>query len=56
VVTVIVDTPEGIARTFPLVDEVTRAAGLVTSETVPALTAVHEGRRRGGLRLSAPGG
>ncbi len=55
VVTVIVDTPEGIARTFPLVDEVTRAAGLVTSETVPALTAVHEERRRGGLRLSAPG-
>jgi PII-like signaling protein len=34
-VTVIVDTPEGIARSFAVVDEATRQSGLVTSEIVP---------------------
>ena len=40
VVTIVVDTPEGIARSFQIVDEVTGQAGLVTSEMVPALAAV----------------
>jgi PII-like signaling protein len=35
VVTVIVDTPEGIARSFAIVDRATRQSGLVTSEIVP---------------------
>jgi PII-like signaling protein len=36
VVTVIVDTPEQVARWFQIVDEVTEETGLVTSEMVPA--------------------
>jgi PII-like signaling protein len=36
VVTVIVDAPDRIARWFEIVDEVTAATGLVTSEMVPA--------------------
>jgi PII-like signaling protein len=35
VVTVVVDTPDAIARAFALVDQVTRERGLVTSEAVP---------------------
>ena len=53
VVTIIVDTPEGIARSFPIVDEVTGERGLVTSEMVPALAVLggdEERRRR--LRLA----
>jgi PII-like signaling protein len=53
VVTIIVDTPEAIARSFQIVDEMTGEAGLVTSEMVPALAALTEGERpRGGLRLA----
>jgi PII-like signaling protein len=55
VVTIVVDSPEGIARAFQIVDEVTEQAGLVTSEMVPALAAVavaDEGPARGGLRLA----
>lgn len=36
VTTIIVDTPEAIARCFPIVDELTARHGLVTSEMVPA--------------------
>ena len=36
VVTIIVDTPERIARSFEAVDELTEETGLVTSEMVPA--------------------
>lgn len=36
VTTIIVDTPEAIARSFDIVDEVTSRHGLVTSEMVPA--------------------
>jgi PII-like signaling protein len=35
VVSVLVDTPERVARWYPIVDELTAAAGLVTSEAVP---------------------
>ncbi|CAM2848195.1 hypothetical protein BST27_05805 [Mycobacterium intermedium] len=36
VTTIIVDTPEAIARSFNIVDELTTSDGLVTSEMVPA--------------------
>jgi PII-like signaling protein len=36
VVTVAIDTPKRIAALFPIVDELTRERGLVTSEIVPA--------------------
>lgn len=53
VVTIIIDTPDRIASSFQIVDEVTRESGLVTSEMVPALASLAEGEReRGGLRLS----
>lgn len=41
VVTVAIDTPERIASFFPLVDELTHERGLVTSELVPAASALH---------------
>ena len=37
VVTIIIDTPDNIAASFGVVDEITREQGLVTSEMVPAL-------------------
>ncbi len=53
VVTIIVDTPERIAQSFEIVDELTGQAGLVTSEMVPAMASLSEGQRqRGGLRLA----
>jgi PII-like signaling protein len=55
VVTVIVDTPERIARWFPIVDALTDETGLVTSEQVPGLRAAGPGIARGGLRLADPG-
>jgi PII-like signaling protein len=55
VVTVIVDTPERIARWFAVVDALTDETGLVTSEQVPAVRAAGPGIARGGLRLADPG-
>ncbi len=53
IVTTIVDTPERIAASFQIVDELTRRSGLVTSEMVPAMAAIADGvQRRGGLRLA----
>jgi PII-like signaling protein len=53
VVTIIIDSPERIARSFRIVDEATQHAGLVTSEMVPALAAGGQDRpTRGGLRLA----
>ena len=53
VVTIVVDSPERIADSFEIVDELTDEAGLVTSEMVPAMAALAEGQRqRGGLRLA----
>jgi PII-like signaling protein len=53
VVTIIVDAPERIAESFKIVDELTDEAGLVTSEMVPAMASLSEGKRqRGGLRLA----
>lgn len=41
VVTEAIDTPERIAALFPVVDELTSEQGLVTSELVPASSALH---------------
>jgi PII-like signaling protein len=41
VVTVVIDTPERITELFPIVDELTRERGLVTSELVPASSPLH---------------
>jgi PII-like signaling protein len=51
VVTVIIDTSEQIARSFQIVDQLTSEAGLVTSEMIPAMSAVSESAGRGALRL-----
>ena len=40
VVTTAIDTPERTARSFAVIDELTRAHGLVTSEMVPAIDAL----------------
>ena len=51
--TIIVDTPERIAQSFHIVDELTDEAGLVTSEMVPAVASLAEGEPvSGGLRLA----
>ncbi len=52
VVTIVIDSPEGIAASFDAVDELTGEHGVVTSELVPALTAITERERRGRLRLA----
>jgi PII-like signaling protein len=52
VVTIVIDTPERIARSFEIIDELTSEHGLVTSEMVPAMTAMSEAEQRGGLRLA----
>jgi PII-like signaling protein len=46
VLTIIIDTPQGIARSFELVDELTHTHGLVSCETIPALMALDGGARR----------
>jgi PII-like signaling protein len=52
-VTIVVDTPDRIARSFEIVDEMTDEAGLVTSELVPAMAALAGGGlSSGGLRLA----
>jgi PII-like signaling protein len=50
VVTVIVDTPAAIARSFEIVDELTTEHGVVTCEMVPAALSIHGPGRRGDLR------
>jgi len=52
VVTSVIDTPERIARAFQIVDELTAEHGLVTSEMVPALSAMSAAETHGGLRLA----
>ena len=52
IVSVVVDEPERIAACFEIVDELTAERGLVTSEMVPAMTAVAANEWRGGLRLA----
>ena len=52
VVTIVIDAPERIAASFEIIDELTAAGGLVTSEMVPSMSALTEGGHRGGLRLA----
>lgn len=52
VCTVIVDTPERMATSFEIVDELTAEHGVVTSEMVPALAATAPDTTWGGLRLA----
>jgi PII-like signaling protein len=47
VVTIIIDTPERIARSFDIVNELTEDHGLVTSEMVPAVLAIAGAHRDG---------
>jgi PII-like signaling protein len=53
VVTIVVDSPDRIAASFDIVDELTGQRGLVTSETVPALAAMTPETRSGAMRLAA---
>lgn len=52
VISIIVDTPESIARSFDVVDELTFRHGLVTSEMVPAALSLDESRRLGDITLA----
>ena len=52
VCTITIDTPERTAESFKVIDEITAERGLVTSEMVPALAAITETERHGGLRLA----
>lgn len=52
VMTVVVGSPGSMARSFDIVDELTPEHGLVTCEMVPALLAVHGGRRHGSTDLT----
>jgi PII-like signaling protein len=52
VVTIVVDTPDNIAASFDIIDELTQQQGLVTSEMVPALVAVDGDDRRGGIGMA----
>ncbi len=52
VLTITIDTPERTERSFAIIDELTSEHGLVTSEMVPALTAMSETEQQGGLRLA----
>lgn len=52
VMTVVVGTPGSMDRSFDIVNELTAEHGLVTCEMVPALLAVHDGRRHGTTGLA----
>jgi PII-like signaling protein len=50
--TMVIDTPERIAESFAIVDQLTNERGLVTSEMVPAMRATAAENSRGGVRLA----
>lgn len=52
VTTIIVDTPESIARSFDIIDELTTRHGLVTSEMVPAALSLDESQRLGDISVA----
>ena len=52
VCTIVVDTPERVGKWFQIVDELTAAEGLVTSEMVPAAAAISATETHGGLKLA----
>ncbi|MCB9439856.1 MAG: DUF190 domain-containing protein [Mycolicibacterium sp.] len=55
VVTIVIDTPENIADSFDIVDDITGGHGLVTSEMVPARLVVDGDDRDGGTALARHG-
>lgn len=52
VVTIIIDTPEWIVRSFDIVDELTAEHGMVTSEMVPAVLSIDGSGRDGDAALA----
>jgi PII-like signaling protein len=52
VTTIIVDTPQSIARSFDVIDELTARHGLVTSEMVPAALSIDESQPLGDITLA----
>ncbi len=52
VLTTIADTPQNIAESFDVINQLTRNHGLVTSEVVPALVSVDGDERYGGTDLA----
>jgi PII-like signaling protein len=52
VTTIIVDTPQSIARSFDVVDQLTTRHGLVTSEMVPAALSLDETQRLGDITVA----
>jgi PII-like signaling protein len=52
VTTIVVDSPEAIARSFDAIDELTVGHGLVTSEMVPAALSLDESQRLGDITLA----
>ena len=52
VTTIVVDSPDRIAASFEIIDELTGEHGLVTSELVPALVSIDGEDRRGGTELA----
>jgi PII-like signaling protein len=52
VVTVIIDTPESVARSFDIVNELTAEHGLVTSEMLPAVVSIDGPDRDGNGSLA----
>jgi PII-like signaling protein len=53
IVTIAIDTPERTAKSFEIIDELTSEHGLVTSEMVPAMTAMSATEKHGGLKLAS---
>ena len=52
VTTIVVDSPERIAASFDIIDDVTDRHGLITSELVPALVSIDDGERVGATTLA----
>jgi PII-like signaling protein len=52
VATIVVDTPQRIAASFEIVDDLTREHGVVSAEMVPSATVVDAGHRLGGTDLA----
>jgi PII-like signaling protein len=52
VTTIVVDSPDRIAASFDIIDEVTDRHGLITSELVPALVSIDDGERLGNTALA----
>ena len=50
--TVVVDAPDRISASFEIIDGLTRQHGLVTSELVPAMVSIDDGKRVGGTALA----